>query len=191
MARQLAHIASLDDLLSEVSAEIAQRLGPWEAALERLDTIPGVGRRVAEVLLAEVGTDLGRFPTPGHLASWAGMCPGNHESGGKRQSGRTRKGSKWLRAVLAEAAQAAAHTKGTYLGAQYRRLATRRGKKRAIVAVGHTILVIAYDLLTRGTDDEDLGAAYFDERDRARVERRLVQRLETLGYTVQLQRPAA
>ena len=134
---------------------------------------------------------MSRFPTAGHLASWAGMCPGNHESAGKRQSGKTRKGSKWLRATLVEAAQAAGRSKGTYLSAQFRRLTARRGKKRAAVAVGHTILTIVYHLLTRGTTYKDLGVTYFDERDRARVERRLVSRLEALGYTVQLQRPAA
>ena len=191
VARQLAHIASLDDLIAEVSAEIAERLRPLEDELARLDTILGVGRLTAEVLLAEIGVDMSRFPTAGHLAAWAGMCPGNHESAGKRQSGKTRKGSKWLRAALVEAAQAAGRTKGTYLSAQYRRLTARRGKKRAAVAVGHTILTIAYHLLTRGTNYEDLGVTYFDERDRARVERRLVGRLEALGYTVQLQRPAA
>jgi transposase len=191
VARQLAHIASLDELIAELSAEIAERLRPFEDELTRLDTILGVGRLTAEVLLAEIGVDLSRFPTAGHLASWAGMCPGNHESAGKRQSGKTRKGSKWLRAALVEAGQAAGRTKGTYLSAQFRRLTARRGKKRAAVAVGHTILTIAYHLLTRGTVYEDLGVTYFDERDRARVERRLVGRLEALGYTVQLQRPAA
>ena len=128
---------------------------------------------------------------PGHLASWAGMCPGHNESAGRRQAGTTRKGSKWLRSALAEAAQAAGHTKGTYLGAQYHGLAARRGKKRATVAVGHTILLVAYYLLTRDTDYEDLGATSFDERHCTRVERRLVHRLEALGYTVQLQRPTA
>jgi transposase len=191
LARQLAHIASLDDLIAELSSEITERLQPFENELARLDTIPGVGRLTAEVLLAEIGVDLSRFPTAGHLASWAGMCPGNHESAGKRQSGKTRKGSKWLRAALVEAGQAAGRTRATYLSAQFRRLTARRGKKRASVAVGHTILIIAYYLLTRDTVYEDLGATYFDERDRARVERRLVSRLQALGYTVQLQRPAA
>ena len=129
---------------------------------------------------------LARFPTAAHLASWAGMCPGNHESAGKCHSGKTRKGSKWLRSALVEAAQAAGRTKGTYLAAQYHRLVTRRDKKRATVAVGHTILVIAYYLVTRGTTYEDLGVMYFEERDRCHVERRLVQRLQRLGYSVTL-----
>ena len=163
---------------------------PFEPALVALEGIPGVGRRTAETLLAELGTDMARFPTAGHLASWAGMCPGNNESAGKRRSGRTRKGSPWLRAALVEAGRAAARTKRSYLGAQYRRLAARRGAKRAAVAVGHTILIIAHHLLSHGTAYQDLGVTYFDERDRFSVERRLVHRLETLGYAVTLQ-PAA
>jgi transposase len=186
LARQLAHLDALDALIAEVSDEIAARLRPCAAALEQLDTIPGVGRRIAEILVAEMGLDLARFPTAAHLASWAGMCPGNHESAGKRHSGKTRKGSKWLRSALVEAAQAAGRTKGTYLAAQYHRLVARRGKKRATVAVGHTILVIAYYLLTRGTTYEDLGMMYFEERERRHVERRLVQRLQRLGYAVTL-----
>ena len=174
----------------EVSAEIAERLRPCEAELERLATIPGVGRRTAELLVAEIGTDMRRFPTPGHLASWAGMCPGNNESAGKRRNGKTRKGSPWLRAALIEAARAAGRTKRTYLAAQYHRLAARRGTKRAAVAVGHTILVIAYHLLSEQDVYRDLGEHYFDQRDRQAVERRLVARLQGLGYTVLLD-PAA
>jgi transposase len=157
--------------------------GP-SVALRRLRSGSGVGR-------ATTRGDRRRFPTAGHLASWAGMCPGNHESAGKRLSGKTRKGNRALRAVLVEAAHAAGHTKQTDLGAQFRRLAARRGKKRAAVAVGHAILVIAYHLLTEGTVYQDLGAQYFDERARQAVERRLVRRLEALGYTVALETVAA
>src|SRR5437762_717072 len=139
LAQQLAHIDFLDETLGEVSAEIAERLRPFDAALERLDAIPGVGRATAEVLLAEIGPDMSRFPSAAHLAAWAGMCPGNYESAGKRQKGKTRKGSKWLRAALLEAGQAAARTKETYLAAQYHRLVPRLGKKKAAVAVGHSI----------------------------------------------------
>jgi len=191
VARMLAHIDDLDASLAELSARIQEQMLPFEPAVERLDTIPGVGRRIAEILVAELGTDLRRFPTPGHLASWAGLCPGNDESAGKRRSGKTRKGNGWLRWALIEAAQAASRTKGTYLAAQFRRLAARRGKKRAIVALAHTILVGVYYLLTRSTIYTELGGDYFDLRDREALERRLVYRLERLGYEVSLQpRPA-
>lgn len=186
LARQLAHIDFLDEQIAQVSAELGERLQPDADHLDRLDTIPGVSRRIAEVLVAEIGTDMGRFPSAAHLASWAGMCPGNNESAGKRLSGRTRKGSPALRTALVEAAHAAAHTKDTYLGAQFRRLAARRGAKKAAVAVGHTILVLVYHLLKRVTTYADLGGSYFDERQRETVQRRLVRRLGSLGYRVTL-----
>ena len=187
LAQQLAHLDYLAEAIERVSAEVAERLRPVEAAVERLDTIPGVGRRTAEILVAEIGLDMGRFPTAGHLASWAGMCPGHDESAGKRRSGRTRRGSPWLRQALVEAAQAAGRTRGTYLSTQYHRLAARRGKKKAVIAVGHTILVIAYHLLARGQVYEELGPDFFERRDRATIERRSVRRLEALGYRVTLE----
>ena len=177
----------LNDAIDRVSAVIAQYLAAEHEAVALLDTIPGVSQRTAEILLAEIGTDMTRFPSAKHLASWAGMCPGNYESGGKRLSGKTRKGSRWLRQVLVEAAHVAAKTKQTYLAAQYKRIAARRGKKRALIALGHTILVIVYTLLTRKQPYQDLGAAYFDSLEQQRVERRLVRRLERLGYRVSLQ----
>jgi transposase len=188
VAQQLAHIDDLDEAISELDTEIEVRLRPFAAALARLDAIPGVGQRTAEIILAEIGSDLSRFPTAGHLASWAGMCPGNHESAGKRLSGRTRKGNRALRTALVEAAHAASHTKHTYLAAQCRRLTARRGKKRALLAVGHSILVIAYHLLTDpDCVYEDLGGDYFDQRDREVIQHRLVRRLQALGYQVSLQ----
>jgi transposase len=187
VAQQLGHIDYLDEVLARVSTEIAERLRPFEDELSRLETIPGVGRRGAEIILAEIGTDMSRFPTAAHLAAWAGLAPGNNESAGKRQSGKTRKGSPYLRTLLVEAGQAAGRTKATYLAAQYHRLAARRGKKRAAVAVGHTILVIIYHLLKRGTSYQELGGGYFDERDRQAVERRLIRRLEALGHKVTLE----
>ena len=186
-AQQLAHIDGLDAIIAQVSDEIAERVRPFEQAIEHIDTVTGVGRRTAEILVAEVGTDLARFPTHRHLTSWAGVCPGNNESAGKRHGGRTRKGSPWLRAALVEAAKAAGRTKTTYLGAQYRRLKARRGPKRAAVAVAHSILVSVYYILTRHEPYRDLGVTYFDERDRQAVERRLVKRLQALGYEVLLQ----
>ena len=162
-----------------------------EAAVQRLIAIPGVGRLTAEKLVAEIGIDMGQFPTAGHLASWAGLCPGQDESAGKRRSGKTRKGSRWLREALVEAAHAAGRSQGTFLGAQYRRLAARRGAKRAAVAVGHSILVIAYHLLKKGEPYAELGAGYYDARSRAVLQRQLVQRLERLGCKVTIEQPLA
>jgi transposase len=190
LTEQLSHLDYLEETLERISTEIAQRLHEEQAALELLDTVPGIGQRAAEILLAELGADLTRFPSAKHLASWAGMCPGNKESGGKRLSGKTRKANPWLRQVLIEIAHVASKTKDTYLAAQYRRIAARRGKKRALVAVGHSILVIVYHILTRRQPYQDLGATYFEERNRQRVEQRLVHRLERLGYVVNLQRAA-
>lgn len=184
LAEHLSHVDYLDEAITRVSQEIEERLRPFEQDLARLDTIPGVSRYTAEVLLAEMGSDMSRFPSDKELASWAGMCPGNCESAGKRRSGKTRQGNGWLRQALVEAAHGAGHSKNTYLSSQYHRLAGRRGKKRALVAVGHSILVIAYHILLRKESYHELGANYFDERERERVEKRLIRRLEKLGLQV-------
>lgn len=186
LAVQLRHLADLDELIEGLDAEIGERLRPAEPVIERLATIPGVGRRTAEVLIAEIGQDMRRFGSSRQLASWAGMCPGNYESAGRHHGGKTRRGSPWLRGALVGSARSASRTR-TYLGAQYRRLAARRGAKRAFVAVGHTILGIVYALLTSGEPFDDLGTNYFDQRDVEQVKRRLTRRLEQLGYTVTLQ----
>lgn len=191
LAAQLRHITFLDEEIERLSREIAERQRPFEEALEVLQTIPGVGRRTAEVIVAEVGLDMRRFLTAGHLASWAGVCPGQNESAGKRKSGRTRPGCVWLREALTEAARAAAHTRHTYLAAQYHRIAARRGAKRAAVAVAHTILVIAHRLLSTGEVYQDLGANYFDERDKTATVKRAVARITRLGYDVTLTPRAA
>jgi transposase len=187
LASQLRHLDFLTAELDRLNTEVAERLRPHEGVIERLDAIPGVGRRVAEQVLAEVGPDVARFPTAAHLASWAGLCPGNHESAGKRLSGRTRKGNGWLRAALVEAAWGAAHTRQSYLAAQYRRLAARRGNKRALIAVAHSLVVIIYHLLREGTIYQDLGPNYYDERRRDATVHRSVRRLERLGYRVTIE----
>jgi transposase len=159
----------------------------YAQALARLDMIPGINRRIAEIVLAEIGINMRFFPSAGHLASWAGMCPGSKVSAGKRLSGKTSKGSPWLRAALVEAAHAAARSKDTYLAEQYRRLAKRIGKKKAIIAVAHTILVIIYHMLKEERSYQELGSTYFEEREREAVKQRAVRSLERLGYHVSLQ----
>jgi transposase len=191
LAQQLAHLEQLDELIECLDAEVVERLRPVAEVVDRLDTIPGVGRRTAEILLAEIGLDMARFPTARHLASWAGMCPGNNQSAGKRKTGKTRKGDQWLRAALIETARACGRSRKTYLGALYGRLLRRRGKNKAAVAVGHAVLVIAYYLLTRQTDYVDMRPDYFDRHDQRYLTHHLVHRLETLGYSVTLERSAA
>jgi transposase len=185
-----SHLGVLDAItleLEELDREVATRMRPNEETIERLDSIPGVGRRSAEELLAETGTDMSQFPTAAHLASWAKVSPGNNESAGKRQSGRTGRGNPWIKAALTEAAQAAAKTKDKYFAAQYRRLAPRRGKKRAIAAVAHSILVSIYHMLRDNVAYQELGGDYFDARDRLAIVRRAARRIEGLGYKVALE----
>lgn len=183
---QLQHVGFLDEQIARLDAKVAERLGPFKQEIKRLDGIPGVSQRTAEVILAEVGADMGHFPDADHLVSWAGMCPGNNQSGGKRRNGRTRKGNKTLRAALVQSGQAAGRSKGTYLGALYRRLTIRRGGKRAAMAVGRHILQAAYFILRDGVNYRELGANYYDERRKAVVTRAAVRRLERLGYKVTL-----
>lgn len=187
----LARIDQANATVEVLTARIDDLLDPYEAAVSLLVTIPGVSNRTAQVILAEIGADMSRFPTAGHLASWAGMCPGNNESAGKHRSGHTRRGSKWLRKALIEAAQSAGRTKNTYLAAQFAQIKARRGAQRAAVAVGHSILVIAWHLLSTGQPYDDLGGDYFDKRrNSAARQRRLVAQLEAMGHTVTLE-PAA
>jgi transposase len=186
----LCQIDSLDETLERFNEQIEAYCRPFEEAVVLLDTIPGVARETAEIIVAEIGTDMSRFPTANHLAAWAGVAPGNNESGGKRRSGRTRQGNKPLGAALNQAAHGAAHTKDTYLSAQYHRLARRIGKKKAIVAVAHSILVIAYHLIQRKEPYRELGGDYFDKRRPEATARNLVKRLERLGYQVSIQSPA-
>ncbi len=187
VAEILAHVDELDAHLARLDTELQERQRPFEALVTRLDAVPGVGRRAAEIILAELGPDLRHFPSAQHCASWAGLCPGNHQSAGQHYRGRTRKGNPYLRAVLVECALAAARTRGTYLAAQYHRLVRRLGKKKAAVAVAHSLLIIVYHLVRFEGTYHDLGPDYFDRLDRAALERRHVRGLERLGYRVALE----
>jgi len=189
--KQLGHIDYLDGLIKELDEEIEKRMLPFSKELKLLDTIPGVGRRTAEQILAEIGTDMTRFPTAGHLCSWAGMTPGHDESAGKKKSTKTRKGNKKLRSALTEAARAAARQKDTYLSAQYHRIAVRRGKNRAAIAVGHTILCLVYVLLTREQAYIDLGYDYFNQRKKEILITQSIKKLESLGLIVTIQEQTA
>jgi transposase len=180
--------AAIKRVEQQIDEEVTQSADPFVSkAVQLLETIPGVGERVAETIVSEIGVDMNRFPSADHLSSWAGMCPGNNESGGKRRSGKTTKGSVYLREALVQAAWAASHTKHTYLSAQYRRLAKRLGKKKALVAVGHTLLVMIYHVLARQMSYEELGGDYFDKQNVERQRQRLIRRLEATGLRVTIE----
>jgi transposase len=182
----LAQVDHLEAAIAELSAEIGRRLEPYEVALALLCRIAGVKRRVAEVVLAEIGPDMSRFADARHLCSWAAICPGNHESAGKRYSGRLRHGNRWLRTALVQAAWAAIKVKGGYFGAQFRRIARRRGEKRAAIAVAHSILTVIYHVLSREDFYEELGADYFDHLRPEQLARYHLRRLAELGFPVTL-----
>ena len=186
----LEHLEHLEQAIATLDARVDAVIAPFAVARDRLDTITGVGKRAAECIIAEIGVDRSVFPTAGHLASWAGRCPGNNVTGGRRRSGKPTKGNRWLADVLTECAWAAAHSRDTYLAAQFWRLARRIGKKKAAGAVGHSILVIAWHLLAGECDYADLGGDFFVQRDTDRARRRAVAQLQALGYNVTLQ-PAA
>jgi transposase len=188
----LAHLDFLDEQIDGLSDAIEEQLVPFGmAAVALLVTIPGVAERSAQNILAEIGTDMSVFPTDKHLASWAGQCPGNHQSAGKQRSGQTRKGSRWLNEALKETALAATRTKNTYLQALYQRLRPRIGHGRAIGAVKHAILQAIWHMLTTGETYRDAGGDYFARRDPQRATRRLIAQLERLGHTVTLQKTPA
>ena len=186
----LAKIDFLDETLARITAELDERLAPFAPMLANLDTIPGVNRTTAVSIIAESGGDMTRFPTAGHLCSWAGMCPGHDESAGKRRSGKTRKANRYLRAALIQSALGASHTKGTALQARYHRVKRHRGHKKAIVAVGHQILEIAFYVMCDGRTYDELGADYYDRRHTDSAARRHVRQLEALGFQVTIEKAA-
>jgi transposase len=183
----LGHLDFLDEAIAKISEEVAARTAPFDDLIQCMDTIPGVDRKAAEGTIAEIGLDMERFPTHRHLASWTGLCPGNHESAGKRKKGKTRKGDLWFRRYAIEMALAASRTKGSYLNALYHRLVRRKGHKKAIVAVAHAILVIIYHVLKHKVPYRELGADYFDNLNVTYIKRHHVRRLESLGFKVTLE----
>ncbi len=190
LKHQLGLVEFLEQEITQLSVEIEDRMRPHEAAIGMIDGITGLGRRSAEAILAEIGQDMSRFPTDKHISSWAKVCPGNNESAGKRRSGAAGHGNPWLSSALVEAAWAAIRKRDSYFAAQYQRIAARRGKKRAIVAVAHSLLIVIYHMLQDGTIYQDLGANHFDHLNREAVARRSVRRLEKLGYKVTIQEAA-
>jgi transposase len=187
LSHLLAHISFLDQTIFQLFFEIHRLLTPYEEAVELLVSLPGVAADTAASILGEIGVDMSCFPSAAHLASWAGLCPGNRESAGKRMSGQTNQGNKRLKAALCEAVWVISHTKDNYLSAQYHRLARRLGKKKAIIAVAHSLIVIIYHMLRDKQPYRDLGATFFEERDKERVVKSALRRLEGFGYTVTLQ----
>jgi transposase len=181
-------IASYDNAIDKLDREIDQRMEPYREESERLQSIPGLKKKTAESIVAEIGVDMNRFPSHCHLSSWAGVSPGNNESAGKRRSGKSTPGNRWLKGSLTEAAWAASKSKGTYLKVRYHRLASRRGKKRACLAIGHTILIMAYHIIKEQCTYRELGADYFDRLNEAHIIRRLTSRIQALGYHVSIER---
>jgi transposase len=188
----LEQIEQLEDHVAKLDKRIDEVMGPLEqTAIQMLDEVPGMDRRAAQNIIAEIGTDMNRFPTSGHLASWAGICPGNNQSAGKRRSGRMTEGNRWLKGTLNQCAWAASRKKNSYFFAQHRRIASRRGVKRATMAVAHAQLCTCWEMLKQGVCYKDLGNDHFDRRNEDRVKRQLVKRLESLGYNVALEKKDA
>lgn len=186
MKEVIKHIDELTERISEMDKIIDEYMKEYEENKKKLDKIPGIGKRSAEIILAEIGQDMSRFPTAGHLSSWAGVCPGNNESAGKRRSGKTRKGNQTLKVILTQCAQAAVKRKDTFFYAQYQRIAMRRGKKRAILAVGHTMLIAIYYMIKEDKEYEDLGAEFYNKFNKEKKANAYIKKIKELGYNVQI-----
>lgn len=187
ISTQLKHIDFLDQEIARLDQEIEEQMRPFEQEIAFLDAVPGIGVRSAQVILACIGTDMSRFPTTSHIASWSGLCPGNNESAGKRKKVKSKKGNPLLRTTLIQAAKSASHTKNTYLSAQYHRIAARRGKNKAAVAVAHSILVIVYCMLKHHRPYQEMGADYFAKTNAKAIKNRAIKQLEMLGYQVRIE----
>jgi transposase len=186
LSRMLEHIDFLDGAIEDCDTVIEDMLRPFVSTIENMDTVPGIDVRAAQDIIAEIGLDMSVFPTDKHLCSWAAVCPGNHESGGKRKSGKTRNGNKWLRATLVQCAHAAGHSRKTYLGTQYGRFAARKGKQKAAIAVGHSILEAIYFIIRDHVPYQELGPEYFDKINKDHIIRNYKKRLEALGLIVEV-----
>ena len=191
LSKMLEHIDFLDSAIADCDKAIEELLRPFVSKIEQLDMVPGVDVRSAQDIIAEIGTDMSTFPTHKHLCSWAGICPGNNQSGGKRQSGKIRKSNKWLKAALVRCAHAAGKSKDTYLGVQFRRFAGRKGKQRAAIVTAHSILESIYFILRDGVDYHEMGPAYFDQMNKEQIVRQYKKRLEALGMIVDVREAAA
>ena len=187
----ISHVENLTTAIETLDAEVDKRLANESDIIEQLDEITGVGKRSAEIIISEIGTDMSRFPSAQNLASWAGMCPGNDQSAGKRKSGKTRKGNKILRTTLVQSGRAAANSKNTYLNSQYKRISARRGANRAVVAVGHSILIICYNMIKNKSRYNELGADFFNNQNHELILKRTVKRIESLGYSVTIEAKTA
>ena len=186
MKEVIKHIDELTERIKEMDNLIDEYMKDYEKSKKKLEKMPGLGKRSAEIILAEIGQDMTRFPTSGHICSWAGVCPGNNESAGKRRSGKTRKGNKILKSTLVECAQSAVRRKDTFFYAQYQRIAMRRGKKRATLAVAHSILIAIYYMIKEDKEYKDLGADFYNKFNKEKKANAYMKKLKELGYDVQL-----
>ena len=186
MKEVIKHIDELTKRIAEMDELIDEYMKEYEKNKKKLEKMPGIGKRTSEIILAEIGQDMSRFPTAGHISSWSGVCPGNNESAGKRRSGKSRKGNKILKSTLVECAQAAVKHKNSFFYAQYQRISMRRGKKRALLAVAHTMLIAIYYMIKEDKEFVDLGSDFYNKFNKEKKANAYIKKLKELGYDVQL-----